>query len=160
MSEDLKKALFSILAAFLLILAIGTINITEAEQAREHFATLTPEQQLRQKIQGVTRYQHAQTQSGEPALTLTIQHSLFGMRSTEAEIYHLATQNIKPAYQTHPGIQVLGIQYDIEHKNKYGEISWVPLYYVEIDRDTHARIQWQKFEARDLPHVAHVEYLK
>jgi len=160
-SADLKKALATVVIVFGFVLYIpfawqsywaGVAN--EKETARAAYKALTPEQQVRKKIDGITEYIAGVTVTDEEALNLTINHYLIGFFDTEKEIYHKAASDFKIIYKAHPKVETVEIQYNLKVANAYGEISYKPAIRITLDATTYKRIQWQNFDTDNLDKLA------
>lgn len=130
------------------------------EQTTAISQALTPEQQTRQKIRGLQEYTYGQTADHQTALQLTIQHDLFGLRNAATELASRAADDIHNAYQIHRDLETIDIQYDVKVTNAYGETSYSPALYIEMDLTTYQRVNWQNFNPVDLPKITPLEYLR
>jgi len=162
-SEGLKKALAGVVMVVGFILYIplawqdywaGIAN--EKATAQAAYQALTPEQQVRKKIEGITEYIAGVTVTDQDALNITINHSLLGFFDTEKEIYRKAASDFKVIYEAHPTVETVEIQYDLKMANAYGEISYKPAIRITLDATTYERIQWQNFRPDSLPKLAQI----
>lgn len=166
MSEDMKKLLAgACVLAVVLFYGAKQWQIDKAyEEAKERealaaYRALSPETKIRKSIKEITSYTEGETISGKAALNLTIRHKLFGVRSTEAELLHQASDHFQTVYRAAPKLETVEIQYDIQVSNAYGETSYSPALRIELARPTFERIQWQNFDPEKFPHVASITAL-
>lgn len=157
--QDTKK--FLLAAASLLVVALVLSSIYEENKAEREaeFRSMTTAEKTKERIDGITKYRQGHTQDGREALQLTVQKDLIGFRSPYSELLHQAGEDIRHAYELHPGIDTLDIQYNVAVTNPYGEESYSPGVYVEIDKAQVNRIRWQNFDATRLPRIAVVRVL-
>lgn len=164
MSDQFKSALI-IIAVILIgspiaLYQYGAQKRKSAAQeatAAEAFQKLPLEQKIRQKVAGITEYQEGETVDGQQALQLTIQLQFIGARSPLKELNHRAATDLQTISQLARNIETIDIQYNAQATNAYGEISYKPVYYIEIDRPALERIQWRTFAENNLPAVASVQ---
>jgi hypothetical protein len=168
MSQDLKTFLIALALA---PLALGMMVYQCGEQSREKaaraaakekaekaaYAALSSEEKLREEILQLTEYRHGQTIDGLEALQLTIRHDYVGFfTSLPDELNSAASRHIEAAYQTHPTIQTLDIDYHIKVADPYGAESYTPGLRIQIDRPNFERIEWNNFLPKNIPKVCNL----
>lgn len=164
MTDQFKAFLIAIPCAIIMLLIAAyqygaDHRAKQAEQAATE-ATRTPEQKIRAELRDIHELKTGQTTDGQTALQLTIRIDLVGIRSPINELLHRASRDIKTIYTTHPDLETTDIQYDALVTNSYGEPSYSPALYIEIDRSTYRRINWQNFNPENLGKIATVQHLR
>jgi hypothetical protein len=165
MSQDFKTFLIILaISPILLIAAVYQLGERNREQAKEQqqeaeakaakYSALSPEEKLREKVPELVEYRHGQTLDGLEALQLTIQHDYVGFFTTlPEELNSAAARHIRAAYQSHPTLKTLDIDYHIKVSDPYGAESYTPGLRIQMDQPNYDRIKWDKFLSKNIPKV-------
>lgn len=161
MSEDFKKALAAIAISPIILIIVGFLWVdssrvkqAEATASKAQYAALSPEEKIRKAIPNLVEYRHGQTIEGLEALQLTVQHDFVGFFTTlPEELNSNAARHIRSAYQTHPTLETLDIDYHIKVTDAYGSESYTPGLRIQMDRPNYDRIQWDNFLPKNIPQV-------
>ena len=171
MSNQLKAFLIAI-PCLLLMMVIATSSSdemqaihrpekaidVEAERAQRNAITeqadlkarraMTPEQKLRQEIEGITDLKCGPNYYGVEALQLTLTQkfpSSYGWFLMTIEGY------TKAAYSIYPQIELLDIKINLSGYDSYGHPMVVPGLLYEMDKATFQKIEWKRYDLDNLP---------